>query len=533
MLTHLLQVLENCVESVPEKGIFFYDSDHLDHPAFISYHDLLRQAKERAQLLLNHHIVSPGEIVILHLETHIDYVTWFWSVLVASGVPVISTSLPTDPTVKTSHLEHLQKLLKTPKVLTTKRFSNEFTLFSTSDLFLVEELISSEHQSHVTASTTSTLYGNGGVSRDTYDLAFLMLTSGSTGFSKAVEQHHRQVIASSHSKMEMMDVTSEDIFFNWIDFDHVSAVAEIHIHAIVAQATQVHVAPTIALHDPLLWLKIIDHHAVSYTFSPNFFLAAVCRAVENASPRPALNLSKLRAVISGGEANVVSTGLAFNAAMRSLGAVQDVLVPAFGMTETCGGCSYNREFPDRETRLGLQFCSSGKTISALQIRITDETGKVLDADQEGNLEVSGPALVNRYFNDVDNTTKAFTQDGWFKTGDRGCIDAARNLTLSGRAKDMIKINGVNYFSHGLEAALEKARLDGLTPSYTAAFSTWPTGSDSEELVILFLPTSRALEDRNVLVHTIDRISETATLYCTKAPINVIPLPVEMLPKTSL
>lgn len=182
----------------------------------------------------------------------------------------------------------------------------------------------------------------------------------------------------------------------------------------------------------------------------------------------------------------------------------------------------------------MQFCSVGKGTNAIQYRITDsDDEKALEHGAEGNLELYGKCIFPAYYNDEKNTKESFTKDGWFKTGDKGYLDASGAVVLSGRVKDSIIINGVKYFSHELESALEDANLDGLVPSYTASFSTQPETSDSEELIIVFLPTQSALENDATFANTLKYMNETAILYCSKKPLDIIPLPEKLLPKSAL
>lgn len=181
----------------------------------------------------------------------------------------------------------------------------------------------------------------------------------------------------------------------------------------------------------------------------------------------------------------------------------------------------------------MQFCSVGQPTDALKYRITDDKGEPMPDGVEGNLDLSGHCVFPAYFNNEKNTTESFTKDGWFKTGDKGYIDESGALILSGRIKDSIIINGVKYFSHELESALEDAKLNGLVPSYTAAFATQPVGSDSEELIIVFQPTANALDDERIFADTLDYMTKTAVLYCNKKPLDIIPLPQELLPKSAL
>jgi acyl-CoA synthetase (AMP-forming)/AMP-acid ligase II len=203
-------------------------------------------------------------------------------------------------------------------------------------------------------------------------------------------------------------------------------------------ATQVHLAPKMAIENPLFWLEKLADHSATISFAPNFFLALVCKAANAGGTREKLNLSSLRVIISGGEANTVSTGMAFNRLVKDMGATTDVLWPAFGMTESCAGSIYNNDFPNLEVAAALDFCCLGQSTHTMQIRITGSDGKTLRPGQVGNLEISGPAVFQRYHNDSRNTSLSLTTDGWFKTGDTGYVDINGNLVLSGRTKDSSK-----------------------------------------------------------------------------------------------
>ena len=181
----------------------------------------------------------------------------------------------------------------------------------------------------------------------------------------------------------------------------------------------------------------------------------------------------------------------------------------------------------------MQFCSVGEGIRGVSSRITDDEETSVASEGHGNLELSGPVIFRRYFNDSKNTQSAFTTDGWFKTGDKGNMAKTGHLILNGRAKDSIILNGVKYFSHELESALEDALIPGLVSSYIASFATWPEGSDSEEYVIVFLETDEVKNDDAILASIVGEVSKQALLYCSKKPIDIILLPLELLPKSAL
>lgn len=110
------------------------------------------------------------------------------------------------------------------------------------------------------------------------------------------------------------------------------------MHAISVGADQVLIAPAMLLAKPRLFWEKLTEHQVTITFAPNFFLALAVKALEGENSGEVLNLSKLRHVVSGGEANLVSTGKGFNEAVVLHAGQKHVLKTAFGMTEVGDMC---------------------------------------------------------------------------------------------------------------------------------------------------------------------------------------------------
>jgi thioesterase domain-containing protein len=194
------------------------------------------------------------------------------------------------------------------------------------------------------------------------------------------------------------------------------------------------------------------------------------------------------------------------------------------MTETCAGSIYSRVFPDGDAE--PEFASLGVPITGLEMRVADEEGNSLPT---GELQLRGPMISCGYHNNEEATRAAFTADGWFRTGDLGRIQNG-HLSLVGRSKDSIIVNGVNYFSHELETALEQ--LDGVERSFVAAFPTRAPGADTEELVVTFAPAF-PLEDKVQLHRLIIAIRNTTILRWGFRPALILPLPKDVFPKTSL
>jgi thioesterase domain-containing protein len=338
---------------------------------------------------------------------------------------------------------------------------------------------------------------------------------------------HANLLASMSAKNGLHRLTSSDVVLNWVGFDHVAALLECHLLPVSTGSSQLHVPSAAILDEPLEFLRLISRHQVTMTFTPNFLLGLVNSAQHRLSPSDGLDLSRLRHIVSGGEAVPYTTGTTFLERFARFGLRRDALWPAFGMTETCAGSIYSREFPDVDT--GHEFASVGNPVEGLDIRVADDSDHALPDGQAGEVQLRGPMVTPGYYHNEEATRSAFTTDGWFRTGDIGRLHSGR-LTLVGRSKDNIIVNGVNYFSHEIETALEQ--LDDVTPSYVAAFPTRPEGSDTEQLVIAFYPRSRPGDD-TALYRALAAVRNTVVLNWGFRPALVLPLGREEFVKNSL
>jgi 3-phosphoshikimate 1-carboxyvinyltransferase len=109
---------------------------------------------------------------------------------------------------------------------------------------------------------------------------------------------------------------------------------------------------------------------------------------------------------------------------------------AFGTTETCLGAL---SAPGDEAR--QRWGSDGRALDGVELRITDDEGCALPAGEEGNFELRSPTVFRGYLDRPDLTAQAFTDDGWYRTGDLATIDAAGFLRITGRVKDVINRGG--------------------------------------------------------------------------------------------
>jgi acyl-CoA synthetase (AMP-forming)/AMP-acid ligase II/thioesterase domain-containing protein len=505
-------LLPTAAQIHPSSGIRLVVADGDDDAVVLPYPALLHEAQcILGGLRSRGHL--PGTNIALLLPQARDFLPAWWACLLGGYIPCPLAAIHNDPARRARQLAHVERLLDRPLLVTKGSLAESPPLTHAVDL---DVLRAGTRANHVHQ-------GRGD------DPAILMLTSGSTGDSKAVTLTHRNLLASMAAKVRRQAVTARDIALNWISFDHVAALLEVHLIAVYAGATQLHVEPAAILADPPRLLRLIDRNRVSLTFSPNFLLGHINAALESGAARfdESLDLSCVRHIISGGEANVVATGQRFLQLLSRFGLPRTALRPAFGMTEICAGSIYSDAFPDCD--IDQEFASVGEPVDGLQMRVVEEDGGVARTVKVGELQLRGPMIFAGYYNDREATRAAFTCDGWFRTGDLGRIDHGR-LTLVGRNKDSLIVSGVNYFSHELETAL--APLAGIERSYIAAFPTRRKGTDTEQLVVAFA-TCFPLEDEARLHRLCVAVRNTTLALWGFRPELVIALPKECLPKTSL
>ncbi|TLS47363.1 alpha/beta fold hydrolase [Streptomyces montanus] len=511
----ITDLLLRAARNHPESGLRFPLGAADEEPLFQSYADLEEMARTVLGGLVERGL-RPRDKVVLLLEKPHEFLATFWACQLGGFVPCPMAALGGDPERWAAQLDHVNKLLDGPLVITSDTLAAE--------LPRVEGLA---------VASLDTLFGRYPADvvheAEPQDTAVLVLTSGSTGNSKAVMLTHANLLASMAGKNGYHRLTADDTTLNWVSFDHVAALLECHLLPLYAGSDQVHVEASTVLQEPLDFLRLISRHGVTMTFTPNFLLGLINPQADRLDEQDGehLDLSRLRQIISGGEAVVRTTGETFLRSFAPYGLRPDALWPAFGMSETCAGSIYSRDFPVFDQ--GQEFANLGLPVEGLRIRVADDRNVPLSEGEVGELQLNGPMITAGYYNNEAATRDAFTIDGWFRSGDLGRMDGGR-LTLVGRSKDSVIVNGVNYFSHDIETVLEG--LDDVAPSYVAAFPTRAPGSDTEQLVIAFHPETDE-GDELALYRVLTAVRSSVVMHWGFRPSLVLPLPKDAFPKTSL
>ncbi|KAG2136548.1 atromentin synthetase [Suillus bovinus] len=472
-----------------------------------------------------------GSIVVVYLTEHEDNMAAVWACLLAGYVPCLQPALSAQQAHKEGHVAHIKNLFGSATWLTNEVGAEQISTISGLDIHLLSELKASAETFDVSADWVA-------YEAKPDDEAILFLTSGSTGFSKAVVHTHRTILAACHAKGHSYGLTSESQVLNWVGFDHVAGSLEMHITPLLYGASQLHVHASAILADPLRLLRLIDEKSIELTFAPNFLLSKLTRDLEKRVDLfGTFDLSSIKRINSGGEAVVSKTAQAFAATMKQLSknpsAVSFVISPGFGMTETCAGCIYEPvDVLAKEP--AHEFLDLGRPIDGCEMRIVDPAdGATLRHDGEsGELQVRGPMVFVRYYNNAEATSSSFVEGGWYRTGDVGIIENGV-MRLSGRIKDTVIVHGVSYGIPELETHLQT--VEGVTHSFLAAAPYRAPGQETEGFVIFYSPTFdlEGADASTKLFATHRALRDICVKMITLPPQFVVPIPVNQMEKTTL
>lgn len=173
------------------------------------------------------------------------------------------------------------------------------------------------------------------------------------------------------------------------------------------------------------------------------------------------------------------------------------IVNSYGMTE-CSPSIAGRD-PNRDS-----FYTVGPAIEKTELKIIDEQGKVLKVGEAGEIILKGEQITSGYYKNEEENKKAFTQDGYFKTGDLGKLTIKNELVITGRSKEIIVLaSGENVDPSRIESTIS------MLPFIT---DTILVGQDKKGLGMLVVPDFEKLkeyvhENFDKAVHTMEHVLE--------------------------
>lgn len=500
-LTELLKLRKNS----SQKLIYVDDSGEREQ----TYSQLYDRARLIAGSLRSMGLV-PGSKLVLQLTDNKAYIEAFWGCMLAGIVPAPLAVLDDYGTtnLNTDKLQNICRLLENPFILTSEGLRPAIEkLYGAVICF--EDLEGGEPIAE------SDMYDWGWE-----ETTLLLFTSGSTGLPKGVMLTQKNIFARTLGEIALYGFDKTLVDVNWMTLTHAAGLVWTNVRDIYLDCFQVQVKPEYILGEPLEWIELLSRYRANVTWAPNFAFSMINEEADD-DVHYDWDLSELKYVFATAEANVSKTLRGFLKKLRPYGLPQDAVKPCFGMTETASVNIYYDGFAYDTTSDNDEFVPIGTPVEGHAFRIVDDEGNVCRKGQTGHIQERGDTVMPGYYENPEVNAESFTPDGYFITGDLGYIEGDV-VTLTGREKDIIIINGLNYYVQDIESVVDE--LPEVHASYTVATSVQNSKSE-EEILILFTPQDEDIMEDNGALHSLTgAIKRAVREKCNIFPTYVIPVP---------
>ncbi|WP_425410433.1 fatty acyl-AMP ligase [Hyphococcus sp.] len=333
------------------------------------------------------------------------------------------------------------------------------------------------------------------------ELCYIQYSSGSTSAPKGVIGVQRSVCANLTAiAHDGMYIQPGDRASSWLPLYHDMGLIGFVLTPMAGQTSVDFLATSDFVRRPLLWLRIITENKCTITYSPSFGYELAAKRSARIEPG-AIDLSRLRVAGIGGDMVRPEALNAFAEAFEPVGFNRNAFTPSYGMAEATLAISFPElgapvtvdEVDMRHyTRSGVAqpasavtspehkrgFVLCGRPLPGHDIEVRDENGAAMGERSVGRIFIKGPSLTTGYFSDAEASDAIFDGE-WLDTGDMGYFLDGQ-IVITGRAKDLIIINGRNIWPQDIEWAVEK--VDGVRGGGVAAFSIDDGGS--ERIVVI-------------------------------------------------
>lgn len=522
------------LESDSGAGMTFIDEpgteDHL------SYKKLYLQACYKLHALQEEGL-NPGDELIFQFESNRNFVITFWACVLGRIIPVPVAFASGADTVR--KIRNIWIKLNNPHIIsdnstlkaTFSEFQDEDAAFGEMlDQFIVfAELKNSKKAVPVPA--------------DESDIVFIQFSSGSTQTPKGITNTHEAIIYNFQDYLANIKIGQNDKFLGWVPLIHDMGLIFFHIIPLLSNVPQYLMPPTVFLTYPEIWMESISKYQVTITGCPNFGYRMVLDNLDRVNFKD-LVLDQVRYMINSAEPVSVRDCKAFEKAFEAQGLPKNSVRAAYGLAEAVLGVSMNYkndnesfEYLLDRTKLNVgdsveivkaksddtgAFANLG-TFNFTEITIVDHNDEVLPDRTLGFIRLKSKAITKAYYNDPEISKSLISSDGWLNTGDIGFLDN-NDLVITGRAKEMIIINGQNYFPNDLDHVLSELPELNFQQAVACSVFNETTHEDDIFVFVLFKDTAEAFKGlaHEIKAHVGDRLGLEVSQV----------IPVGQIPKTT-
>jgi acyl-CoA synthetase (AMP-forming)/AMP-acid ligase II len=369
------------------------------------------------------------------------------------------------------------------------------------------------------------------------DTVLLQYTSGSTSHPKGVRLSDDNLMANLEQIRKAFAHTRESVGVIWLPHYHDMGLIGGILQPLHVGFPVTLFSPIAFLQRPMRWLEAISKYRATTSGGPCFGYDLCVEKARKGQIDPSLDLSSWTVAFNGAEPVRASSLRQFASTFSRCGFSSRSFVACYGLAEatllvtsTPVGLGVTHDTPEQETGTTdqplRQLVSCGVPAEGVSIEIINAaTGEPCNAGSIGEIQVSGPAVSQGYWN--EGCAAAGSAQHRLRTGDLGFIKGSE-LFVSGRLKDLIILRGRNIFPEDIEETMRSACPE-LALEGCAAISV--DGPDGEELVLL-----QEVSARHLRTHSTDAIrsavTEAVSRICGVRPMDYLAVPVGKLTRTS-
>ncbi|QHE68736.1 class I adenylate-forming enzyme family protein [Rhodococcus sp. WAY2] len=272
------------------------------------------------------------------------------------------------------------------------------------------------------------------VDRDGEDTAAILYTSGTTGRPKGAELTVGNLLSGGQIGAECSRGSSEDRTGTGLPLFHVFGQASVMMATFTGGGS----LSLLARFDPSAMLAMLRRDRLTIMAGVPTMWNAMLHAAGDADPE---DFAQLRIAISGGASLPGEVARAFETRFGC------TILEGYGLTETTAFGTFNDI--DRGGKIGY----TGRAVPRMEVEVRDHDGNQCTPGTVGEVFVKGPTVMKGYWRRPVDTADVLSPDGWFRTGDLGCVDSDGDLRIVDRVKDLIIRGGYNVYPSEIEEVL--------------------------------------------------------------------------------
>jgi len=499
--------------------------------------------KQRALGLLHHFQqkgASVGDELIIHLADNEQFIDAFWACQYG-GIIAVPLAIGTSDGHRQKVFNVFEKL-ETPYMATSRKALQRLKVYA--EEHGKEDIYQAIEKKSIRLDRIES-FETLGICADIKpeQTAFIQFSSGSTGDPKGVVLTHKNLVTNLHGIIECSAFDESDSFFGWMPLTHDMGIIGFHLTPLFVNIDQYIMPTELFVRRPNLWLEKISDKKTTIIASPNFGYKHVLKRFK-AENQQGLDLSAVRLIFNGAEPISADLCREFNAKMKPFGLADTAMFTVYGLAEACLVVSFPKlaqalssvhmirsslsenvaaDIVSVANDKSVELVRLGYPITGTELKIVNANGQTLEPNIVGRVLIKGDNVTAGYYHEPALNEQIIDANGWLDTGDQGLINEGQ-LVLTGRTKDLIIVNGQNYYAPDLESVCEQ--VEGIELGKVVVCGVRNPQEAVDELIVFVLYRGELDAFMPMSVDVRRQLSEQSGLDVAHV------LPIKKVPKTT-